>query len=740
MLAAMKAWFWRIAWFGLGFALGVALPAVVYLNRVIDARFDLGKQPVASRVYARPLELVRGMRLTPDLLQIELAEARYRSDISANVPGSFRQDGPRYQIYTRGFVHADGSDVGERIEVTLEGGVVRQIKRLRDGAALERKRLDPARIATILPADDTERLPLAIADMPGLLVGGIQAVEDRNFKDHPGIDLLGITRAMWANIKARRLVQGGSTITQQLVKNTLLTNDRSLQRKLYEIGLSLLIEARYDKRTILEAYLNRAYIGQNGALAVQGFGAGAEFFFARPLETLDAPEIALLIGLVKGPSLYDPRRNPERAIARRRIVLGQLHETGLISDGDLEQALKAPLAVVPRPPSRVRYPAFVQLVREQIRRDYDEARLQSEGLSILTTLDPGAQAMAEAALTKTLADVDKEGLIEGAMVLTRASDGELLALVGSRDPRAMGFNRALDARRPVGSLLKPFVFLLALSSPERYSLASLIDDGPLSLKMPNGSTWAPKNFDRRHHGIVPLVDALARSYNVATARIGLDIGVRRLAQLMQNLGVDAPADPQPSLILGAVDLSPLQVAQLYQGLASGGQVVPIVAVRGVLDANGRAISRLPQRSGAPAGADAVKLVTVALNETTLSGTAASLTQGGRLRLDSAGKTGTSDEQRDSWYAGYTGEHLGVIWLGKDDNQPTKLTGSTGALRVWTRLFQQLPSADLRLEFTPAVRWLPFDTGDRCQRIRFYPVLPPYEAANMRSCMEALTMP
>ena len=736
----MKIWFWRLFWFGLGFALGAAGPSIIYLNRLIDARFDLGKQPVASRVYARPLVLAPGARISADLLQIELAEARYRSDVTASSPGSYRRDGQRFQIHTREFRFGDGVERADRVEVLIEGGKVARLQRLSDRKGLPQKRLDPARIATILPTDDTERLPMPIAQMPGLLVAGIQSVEDRNFKDHPGVDLWGITRAMWANLKARRWVQGGSTITQQLVKNTLLSNERVFRRKLFEMGLALLIDARFDKRTILESYLNRAYIGQNGALAVHGFGAGAEFYFGRSLESLDPAEIALLIGLVKGPSYYDPRRNPERAIARRRIVLGQMLETGLLSQAQVDEALKAPLAVVPRPASRVRYPAFVELVREQIRREYDEQRLQSEGLAVLTTLDPGAQALAEAALIKTLASVDPDKVVQGALVLTNAHDGEVLALLGGRDPRASGFNRALAARRPVGSLLKPFVYLLALSQPARYSLASLISDDPIALKLPTGKTWAPKNYDRKSHGTVPLVDALARSYNLATARVGLDVGVKGLARLMQNLGVNAPADPQPSLILGSVDLSPLEVAQLYQGLASGGQVVPISAVREVLDGQGRALTRFPRPRGDASGADVVKLVTVALNETTLSGTASSLSSGSGIRLDSAGKTGTSDDSRDSWYAGYTGEHLGVVWLGRDDNQPTRLTGASGALKVWTALFRQLPSADLRLEFSDAVRWLPFDTGDGCKRIRFYPVLAPYQPQNTRSCMGALTAP
>lgn len=736
----MKIWFWRLFWFGLGLVVGATGPTVVYLNRVIDARFDLSRQPVASRVYARPLVLAPGLPISADLLQIELAEARYQSAQTSVSPGSYFRQGERFEIHTRGFRFGDGLEPSERIEVVLSGGKVARLRQLPGGKALTSKRLDPARIATIQPADDAERLPMSLTEMPALLVAGIQAVEDRNFKDHVGVDPWGIARAMWANLKARRWVQGGSTITQQLVKNTLLSNARDFRRKVYEIGLALMIEARFDKRTILEAYLNRAYMGQNGALAVHGFGAGAEFYFGRPLDALEPAEIALLVGLVKGPSYYDPRRNPERATNRRKIVLGQFVETGLLSAEMADAALKMPLGIVPRPPSRMRYPAFVQMVREQIRREYDEGRLQNEGLSVLSTLDPSAQALAEAALTKTIAKVAGEQPLEGAVVITRARDGEVLAMVGGRDPRASGFNRALEARRPVGSLLKPFVYLLALSQAERYSLASLISDEPFSMKLPNGQRWAPQNYDRKSHGTVPLVDALARSYNLATARVGLDVGVSALARLIQNLGVTAPTDPQPSLILGAVDLSPLEVTQLYQGLASGGQIVPVVAVREVLDERGQPLTRFARPSGEASGADVVKLVTVALNETTLSGTAASLSHGGGVKLDSAGKTGTSDDGRDSWYAGYTGEHLAVVWLGRDDNQPTRLSGATGALKVWTALFQQLPSADLRLEFSPAVRWLPFDTGDGCQRIRFYPVLPPYASDNARSCMAALTAP
>ncbi|MCB1626185.1 MAG: penicillin-binding protein 1B [Xanthomonadales bacterium] len=739
----MKFWRWigRCVLLGIGGLLGFAPLAWFHLNRIVDDHFDLTRLPEPSRVYARPLELFPGMALDVESLAVELQAARYREDPSLRQPGSFAKlDKARVSLYSRRFVFDDGVEEAERLELRFAGGKLQALQGA-DGGKRALKRLDPALIGTLYADDPGERRPLPLHEFPAMLVAGIQAVEDRRFNSHLGVDPQGLARAMWANLRAGQLVQGGSTLTQQLVKNTLLTRERSLERKLREFGLALVIDARYDKGQILEAYLNRVYLGQLGNRPVQGFGAAAEYYFGRPLDELEVAEYALLIGLVKGPSLYDPRRYAERAMQRRNLVLRQFAETGLIGADTLERQQALPLGVSPKPSAaRERHPAFIDLVQRQLQQDYSADDLASAGLAVLTTLDPIIQVRAEQAVQGGLQKIDPEGGLESAIVVTRATDGEVLALVGGRQPRLPGFNRAVTARRHVGSLLKPFVYLLALSQPQRYNLASLISDDAGSYRLRNGQVWQPLNYDRRGHGQVTLIEALSRSYNQATARLGMELGMPAFGQLLANLGVDVGAEPNPSALLGAVELSPLQVAQLYQALASGGRVLPLTPLRAVLDGDGRLLQRTPARAGVPSRVEVIRLLTLALVETTVSGTANRLTRDGRLSVDSAGKTGTSDDLRDSWYAGFTGEHLGVVWVGRDDNSSSGKTGSSGALPVWEELFTHLSSRPIRLSFGDGVRWHPYGNAEGCRQLRFLPALAPYVLDNNRNCISALTAP
>ena len=736
-----KFWFWARRTFALGFGLGLGfvLPWLIYLDQIVKARFDLSQPAVPSRVYARPLVLTLGAPLKLENLRAELALLRYLEQGTASVPGSFSSAGTRVLLHSRAFAFDDRAQPPRRVLVRLEGGKISALTDADRGTALSSWRLDPLHIATLFGSDSTERLPIPIEQMPNTLVQGLQAVEDRNFKSHFGVDPMGLARAMWTNLRRGRLSQGGSTLTQQLVKNTLLSNERSLSRKLKEMGMALMLERRFDKKTILEAYLNRIVLGQSGSQVVQGFPAASEFYFGRPLEDLATQDIALLIGLLKANSSYEPRRNPKAAFERRNVVLSLFLETGLIDAGAYDVARSQPINVISKPlAARDRYPAFVQLVRQQIKRSFPPDVLSTQGLSILSTLDPLAQEQAEKALTSTLASLDKTELLQGAVVLTDNATGEIAALVGARDPRGSQFNNALDAKRPVGSLLKPFVYLLALSQPNRYSLGSLISDAPLRVALGGGRFWSPQNYDRKSHGDVALIDALAKSYNLAAARVGVELGVDRLALLIASLGVATPMPAQPSLILGGAEFSPLEVAQLYQALANGGRVAPLSSVRAVLDRGGTALRRYPQTSMKQPDAAAIKLISFALNETTRSGTAASLSR--QIRIEVAGKTGTSNDQRDSWYAGYTGSHLGIVWLGRSDNQSIGLTGASGALKVWSALFKTLASAPLKFELPERTRWVPFDVGAGCESLRFLPVLSEREPSNAKSCMQFLTAP
>jgi len=716
-------------WIGLGLLFGFVLPYTLILNKRVQDRFNDLVFAVPTRVYARPLALAAGTPMTPDALELELAFSGYSHDGSGEVAGSWMKQGARYTISSRGYAGPDGGELAKRIDVTLGNGTVQQVRDANGGGAIALAHLDPARIATFYGAKQEDRRIVRLAEVPPLLLSGLQAVEDRDFKHHIGIDFSAILRASFANLRAGHTVQGGSTLTQQLVRNLFLTRDQNFTRKINEALMSLLLEAHYSKGRILEAYVNDVFLGQQGDQAVHGFAAAAEFYFGRRMEDLRPQEIALLVGMVKGPSYYDPRRAPDRALARRNLVIQEFANTGLLTAAQTNAAQAAPLGVISdgQLPHN-RFPAFMELVRSQITADFDEQSLRDGNLSIFTTLDPTAQLYAEQAITTALKGLGKRANeVQAAGVVTDAPTGSVLAVVGSRTPGEQGFNRAIDARRPIGSLVKPFVYLVALTQPERWNLSTLLDDSPVSLRQPDGSFWEPHNDDNQSHGQLPMVDALAHSWNLATIHLGLAVGLPRIQAFLKSFGLEN-VSPSPSLLIGALDLAPLQVAQMYQYLAADGHALPLVAVRGVVDGSGRTIKRYQVQAGQGEYQNAVRLTTWALQQVTLFGTAHSIGDSDLARLDAAGKTGTSNDMRDSWFAGYTGQHLAVFWMGRDDNKPTVLFGATGALRAWRELFEKLPTKPLSTTPAPGLElaWInPADgkqTQPSCQGARQFEVV------------------
>ncbi|MBR9885866.1 MAG: penicillin-binding protein 1B, partial [Oceanospirillales bacterium] len=548
-------------------------------------------------------------------------------------------------------------------------------------------RMEPVLIGGIYPQDNEDRDLIRLEDAPAMLPTALVAVEDRDYYSHHGISLKGIARAMMVNIRAGRFVQGGSTLTQQLIKNFYLTDERTLARKLLEMPMAVLLDLHYSKDEILEAYLNEVYLGQSGARAIHGFGMGSQYYFGRPVGELSLSQVALLAGLVKGPSYYDPRRHPERALNRRNLVLRLLHEQDKISDADYEEAVAEPLGVVEqRSLQKGAYPAYLDLVRRQLREEYREEDLSSEGLRVFTALDPQVQSRAERAQSTTLEQLEKrygqsaKGL-EASMVVTDPQTGEILAVIGGRDSRYEGFNRALDALRPIGSLVKPAIYLTALE--RGYTLATPLEDEAFKLKLPNGDVWSPDNFDNKSHGRVPLHYSLSHSYNQSTARLGLDIGVDKVIDMLERLGVERELKPYPSLLLGAQALSPLEVAGVYQTLAANGFRMPLRAIRSVTDAQGQELSRYPFALRQEVDPALVHLIQYAMQEVAREGTARYVYSQLPPNLNIAGKTGTSNDQRDSWFAGFTGNRLAVVWVGRDDNAKLPFTGSGGALRIWT---------------------------------------------------------
>lgn len=676
----------------------------VYLDASIRARFEGQRWALPARVYAQPLELYTGLELSPARFAAVLERLGYQQVPALRHAGEFSRDRDRFHVHTQRFQFWDAPEPARRLRIDFAGGRISAISDLAGGRPVPIVRLEPEQIASIYPTHGEDRILVSLDGVPDFLTAALIATEDRGFYDHHGISLRGIARALFANLRAGGVVQGGSTLTQQLVKNFFLTHERTLIRKLNEALMALLLELHYSKDEILEAYLNEVYLGQDGARSIHGFGLASRFYFGRALEALTPEQTALLVGMVKGPSYYDPRRHPERARERRNLVLELLAEQGRLEARAAARLQARPLGVVDkRRVASNAHPAFLELVRRQLQRDYREEDLRSEGLRIFTTLDPLLQRTVEAQADVRLTQLERGYNIEpdalqAAVIVTRYQNGEVLALLGDRDPHAAGFNRALEARRQVGSLIKPFVYLTALESG-RYTLASRLEDTPFTLDMPIGDPWQPRNYDRKFRGEVLLIDALVESLNVPTARVGLDTGLNNIIRTLGRMGLERDIRPLPSLLLGALELTPLEVTQLYQGLAANGFRSPLQAIREVVDAEGLPLQRYPlevQRVAEPA---VVSLVQFSLREVALRGTARALGARFGAAAGLSGKTGTTDELRDSWFAGYDDDRLMVVWVGRDDNRNMGLTGSQGALQLWSEIMAR--SGVLPSVYTPA---------------------------------------
>jgi len=686
----------------------VFITYVKRLNTEVKHSFEGKRWSLPAVVYARPLDIYPGMKLSADMFERELQLAGYRQESSVMSPGAYDRRESIFHVITRNFVFPSGYEKSTNATISFSNGRITQLIDNNSSEPIDFLQLDPARIGSFHPSVNEDRIVITDSEIPELLRHTLVAVEDQDFYSHHGLSPIGIVRSLIANIKAGKVVQGGSTITQQLVKNFFLDRSRTISRKVQEAIMALLMEHNYSKTEILTAYINEVFMGQDGNRAIHGFALASQFYFRRDLDNLSVEQIATLVGMVKGPSFYNIEHHPERCLTRRNVVLQLMLKATIIDSKTFSIARTRALSDVRVQKNGFnRFPAFLELVRRQLKIDYKEDDLTTDGLKIFTTLDPQLQFQAEASFSQEINKLEKQmqqNYLEGAAVLTGRESGEVQALIGGRRYISSGFNRALDAKRQIGSLIKPAVYLTALE--QGYTLASPVYDSALSVAS-SGIKWQPQNYDKIEHGRVPLYTALAQSYNLATVRLGLDVGLKKVIATIKRLGHSKIIEPYPSLLLGAIAMSPVEVAQIYQTIATGGFFTPLRSIRSVMAADNSLLSRYELKVEQRFSPQSVFLLTHTLKRVLTEGTGrnAFISNG----FDFAGKTGTSDDLRDSWFAGFSADTLAVVWLGKDNNKTIALTGATGALSVWARIMADIGTSSLEQAQPADISWVQIDT-------------------------------
>lgn len=684
------------------------------LDRLVTHRFEGLRWTLPAHVYAAPLDLYAGLDLAPGQLEHELQRLSYHEGADPEQSGTYRAAGDRLDIALRAAQFADGSRPAMRLSV-LFGPT--GIADLRDGSGREVPvlRLDPLLIGSLFPSDGVDRVVLTPREVPPILPAALKAVEDRTFDTNRGVDPMAILRALWVDARSHRIEEGGSTLTQQLVRSYFLSNRQTLGRKVREAIMAVSLASHFSKADLMNAYINEIFLGQDGNRSIHGFGLASEFYFGKPLAELDLSQVATLVAIVRGPTYYDPRRHPQRTLARRDLVLQILAAQRVVDARQAQLAAREPLGVT-NGASGAYYPAYLDLVRRTLQRDYPEKELTEAGLRIYTSLEPRVQELAERSLDAQLRALDRrhhrrDAKLEGAVVVTSPQSGDVLAIVGARQVDFDGFNRALDARRSIGSLVKPFIYLTALETG-RYNAATIVQDQPVSIKLANGRFWRPENFTRRNYGPVPVVRALGESLNDATVGVGMDVGLDKISNTLQRFGLEQAPDQVPAMLLGAIDISPLEVAQLYNGLADGGFRTPLRAVQAVVSADGQPLRAFPLQVTPVAPSADVYEVASMMEQVMTHGTGVPALRILPAGLVTAGKSGTSSQDRDSWFAGFSGSELAVVWVGYDHYQPTGLTGSEGALPVWANLMASLGTRSLDLPPPEGVAetWIDYLTG------------------------------
>jgi penicillin-binding protein 1B len=694
----------------LGITFAVLLAAsVIYLSVTVSSRFDGRLWKIPSKVFSAPMVLTRGAEVPHAEVLSRLKRGGYAQTTGPPTrPGQYRSQDASLEIHVRPFAAPGFEMPSQHVRLRFSRD---RIVALSDsqGRRIGRLLLEPEEIATLFGVRHEERRLVRLTDLPEPFMQAVLAAEDSRFYSHHGLDLRGIARAGVTNLSRGRIVQGGSTITQQTVKNLFLGSQRTWWRKIRESLMSLVLDGNYPKDRILEVYLNEVYWGQRGPVAICGAGAAARFYFGKDLSHLSVGEWATLAGLIRSPGRYNPFRHPERAIERRDQVLDAMRRLQFLDEAAYTTARAEPLQLASGSGGGGGAPYFVDHVRNSVAERYTAQILQEEGLNIYTTLDSSLQEKASLALRRGLERLERDrpallakrgkGPLQGAVIVLRPGSGEVLAMVGGRDYSTTQFNRAVQAHRQPGSCFKPFVFATGFEQAHRdsqdgLSPATLLADDALELVI-DGKSWRPANYDGQYRGAVPARRALEESLNVPTIRAALMVGLEPIIETARRCGIRSHLSPVPSLALGTEEVTPLELAAAYGAFAQQGSYVAPQVVNMITDQQGELLEgRVPERRWA-LSSEAAYLVTDILQGVFTRGTAKSAAALGYHEL-AAGKTGTTDDMRDAWFVGYTPDLLALVWVGFDDGRGTGLTGATGALPIWVDLMKQAGS--------PVSRW------------------------------------
>jgi len=669
----------------------------LYVYKQSVGKFEIRRLSLPSRIYADYTPLQPGVILAPDDLLEKLDRLGYRPVNSVSQSGDYASKRGDIYVFTREFSHPSGRYESQPIRIVFNGNAIESILSLRDGHTIGKAALEPELLTSILSDQLENRRPVTLDQVPQHLQDAVIVTEDVRFWHHPGVDPLSIVRALFRNVRAGGVTEGASTLTQQLVKNYYLTPERTMRRKMVEAFMAIILDAKYSKREILEAYLNDIYLGRNRSISIVGVGEAAQYYFGKPVSEISVAEAALLAGMIRSPNNYSPFVRPDLALQRRNLVLDLMLKNNKIDKQTYDKAIATPL---PKKPFRQKsgltsIPFYVDRVLQEMGRDYGVKDVKGRGLQIYTAIDLNAQDTAARVLESGLQSLERGSRylrrhgdpLQGAIIQVDVPAGEIRALVGGRNYDLSQFNRAINARRQIGSLVKPFVYATALEpslSQQNITEATLVSDTRFVLKRRFAADWSPRNYEDRYHGTVTVREALEQSMNSASVRVGLASGIPAVIRTAHTLGVQTDISDNPAMLLGAIDIPPIEMADAYSTIARIGSRLPLRTIRFVTDDRGRVLSAedavqpvqvFPARD--------MYILTDILKGVLDRGTAAGVRSMG-FRLNAAGKTGTTNDKRDAWFIGFTPKTLALTWIGFDDNTPIGLSGGEGAAPIWAR--------------------------------------------------------